>query len=91
MTLPANAIEMREPVRNRDVLAGTFSYTDTLGTTVSRPFYVRTCAPDDSDGGHCNGVRQSDLNQQLGDAFQMLQDEGFKNIHYADIRPNPFF
>ena len=91
--IPANAIEMKEPVRAADVHAGTFSYTDISGNSVVRPFFVRTVTADEAglDAGHRRGIRQSDLNQQLGDAFEMLQGEGFTAIHYADVRPNPFF
>lgn len=91
--VPTNAIEMREPIRSADVLAGTFSYQDQSGNPVSRPFYVRTVSKQDEglDASHRDSIRQNDLNQQLGDAFATLQDEGFTAIHYADARPNPFF
>ena len=91
--IPTNAIEMREPVRTADVQAGTFTYTDSSGNSVARPFFVRTVAANETglDAGHRSGIRQSDLNQQLGDAWEMLIESGNTGIHYADVRPNPFF
>lgn len=92
--LPINAIEVREPVRDHDVRAGSFTYKDLSGDVVTRPFYVRTVAAksdDNLDAGHRASLRQSDLNQQMGDAWVMLMESGYTSIAYADIRPNPFF
>lgn len=93
MLLPIDALEIVEPVRDLDVHAGTFEFTDKYKNHRLREFYVRTCGDVDAslDGGNCDSIRQSDANLQLMQAWDLLRGEGCTNIHYRDVRPSPFF
>jgi hypothetical protein len=93
MTPPFDVIEIREPERSEHVMAGTFEFTDKYGNARERQFYVITVKTDeDSENGlNRQGIRESDLNLQMMQAWDLLADEGATNIHYQDVRPSPFF
>jgi hypothetical protein len=87
--LPIDALEVIEPERTEDVKAGTFELRDKYGNTREREFYVRTVTDDESENHQ--SIRESDLNLQMMQAWEMLRDEGVTNIRYRDVRPSPFF
>lgn len=93
MNLPFDVIEIREPERTANVQAGTFEFIDKYGNARERQFYVRTVSIDDSpeDGLNHQSIRESDLNLQMMQAWELLANEGASKIVYHDLKRSNFF
>ncbi len=77
-----------------DTPAGIFTFSRSDGVPDTAEFYVR-CEPrprlSDPDFTSIMDRRNDALNEQFTAAWQKLIDDGFTNIHYIPVKPDPFF
>jgi hypothetical protein len=77
-------IEFPEPINTCDVKVGTFFYLNHKGELLSAEFSINTCQDNQSK-------RVNDYNEQLTNEWDRLFDEGFTNIRFEELTPNPIF
>ena len=77
-------LEFVEEKAECQIKVGSFSYLDTSQQLVTVEFAINTCLGNQSK-------QASDYNEQLADEWDRLTAEGFTQIKFVEVIPQPIF